>query len=87
MLPAHFPPRQTVYWWFRRFVRRLLFGLIHDMTLMIERQECERESEPTTGMLDSHSVKAPHAQHRGYDAGKKVSDASGILRWIPMVGC
>jgi len=23
MLPAHFPPWQTVYWWFRRFVRLL----------------------------------------------------------------
>jgi len=25
MLPVHFPPWQTVYWWFRRFVRLLLF--------------------------------------------------------------
>jgi putative transposase len=25
MLPVHFGPWQTVYWWFRRFVRRLLF--------------------------------------------------------------
>ena len=26
MLPVHFPPWQTVYWWFRRFVRLLLFA-------------------------------------------------------------
>jgi len=25
MLPHEFGPRQTVSWWFRRFVRRLLF--------------------------------------------------------------
>ncbi|CCG40439.1 transposase (fragment) [Magnetospirillum molischianum DSM 120] len=47
MLPVHFPSWQTVYWWFRRFVRFLLFRTIHD-------------------------VKAPMADKRGYDAGKKV---------------
>lgn len=35
MLPVHFPPWQTVYWWFRRFVRLLLFRTIHDVALMI----------------------------------------------------
>ena len=28
MLPKDFPPWQTVYWWFRRFVRQLLFRTI-----------------------------------------------------------
>jgi LysR family transcriptional regulator, cell division regulator len=28
MLPVHFPPWQTVYWWFRRFVRPPLFRTI-----------------------------------------------------------
>ena len=31
MLPKDFPPWQTVYWWFRRFVRLLLFRTIHDV--------------------------------------------------------
>ena len=31
MLPNDFGPWQTVYWWFRRFVRRLLFRTIHDV--------------------------------------------------------
>ncbi len=38
MLPNDFPPWQTVYWWFRRFVRRLLFRTIHDVTLMLDRE-------------------------------------------------
>jgi putative transposase len=38
MLPVHFPPWQTVYWWFRRFVRLLLFRTIHDVVLMIDRE-------------------------------------------------
>jgi transposase len=37
MLPRDFPPWQTVYWWFRRFVRLLLFRTIHDVALMIDR--------------------------------------------------
>jgi transposase len=73
MLPHDFPPWQTVYWWFRRFVRRLLFRLIHDIALMTDREQSGRAAHPTGGVLDSQSVKAPGARQRGYDAGKKVS--------------
>jgi transposase len=72
MLPHDFPPGQTVYWRFRRFVRRLLFRLIHDIALMLDREQCGRAAQPTAGVLDSQSVKAPGAAQRGYDAGKKV---------------
>lgn len=72
MLPRDFPPWQTVYWWFRRFVRRLMFALIHDIALMLDRQRCGRAEVPTAGVLDSQSVKAPGAAQRGYDAGKKI---------------
>jgi putative transposase len=72
MLPHDFPPWQTVYWWFRRFVRRLLFRLIHDIALMMDRERCGHLEQPTAGVLDSQSVKAPGAAERGYDGGKKV---------------
>jgi len=72
MLPKDFPPWQTVYWWFRRFVRLLLFRTIHDVALMIDRERSGREASPTAGVLDSQSVKAPSAKERGFDAGKKV---------------
>lgn len=72
MLPHDFPRWQTVYWWFRRFVRQLLFRTIHDITLMIDRERCGREASPTGGVIDSQTVKAPHAKERGYDAGKKI---------------
>ena len=49
MLPVHFPPWQTVYWWFRRFVRLLLFRTIHDVVLMIDRERAGREASPTAG--------------------------------------
>jgi hypothetical protein len=43
MLPKDFPPWQTVYWWFRRFVRLLLLRTIHDVALMIDRERSARE--------------------------------------------
>ncbi len=72
MLPRDFPPWQTVYWWFRRFVRRLLFRTIHDVALMLDRAREGREESPTAGVVDSQSVKAPQAKTRGYDAAKKI---------------
>ena len=72
MLPKDFPPWQTVYWWFRRFARLLLFRAIHDIALMIDRERAGREASPTGGVLDSQSVKAPAAKERGFDGGKKI---------------
>jgi transposase len=73
MLPVHFPPWQTVYWWFRRFVRLLLFRTIHDVVLMIDRERAGRDAQPTAGILDSQSIKAPAAGgSRGFDGAKKI---------------
>src|SRR3954464_14870591 len=73
MLPIHFGPWQTVYWWFRRFVRRLLFGTLHDVALMLDRERAGREASPSAGVIDSQSVKAPAAPGgSGYDAAKRV---------------
>ena len=72
MLPQDFPPWETVYWWFRRFVRQLLFRTLHDVALMLDRERSGREASPSAGILDSQSVKAPTARERGYDANKKI---------------
>ena len=72
MLPRDFPPWQTVYWWFRRFVRRLLFNTIHDIALMVDRERAGREASPSAAVIDSQSVKAPVAKGRGFDAAKKI---------------
>lgn len=72
MLPTDFPPWQTVYWWFRRFVRRFMFQTIHDTALMLDRERVGRAASPSGGVLDSQTVKAPEAGTRGYDAGKKI---------------
>jgi transposase len=72
MLPVHFPPWQTVYWWFRRFVRRLLFKVIHDVALMLDRQNQNRQESPSAAVIDSQTIKAPGGVARGYDANKKI---------------
>ena len=73
MLPTDFGPWQTVYWWFRRLVRRLLFRTVHDIALMLDRERAGREASPTAGVLDSQTVKAPSAPGGGgYDAAKRV---------------
>jgi putative transposase len=73
MLPVHFPAWQTVYWWFRRLTRRLMFRTIHDVALMIDRAQAGRDPEPSTAVIDSQSIKAPAAHGtRGYDGAKKI---------------
>ncbi len=64
MLPNDFPPYQTVYYWFRRLMRRMLFRTIHDLALMRDRLCNEREVLPSAGIIDSQSVKAPGARTR-----------------------
>ena len=71
LLPKDFPPWQTVYWWFRRFVEIMLFRTIHDIAVMIDRERAGREASPSAGVIDSQTVKAPAlGAERAYDGGK-----------------
>jgi hypothetical protein len=63
---------RTVYGWFRELARRFLFQTIHDIELMLDRERQGREASPSAAVIDSQSVKAPHGETRGYDAGKKI---------------
>jgi transposase len=72
MLPTDFGPWQTVYWWFRRLVRLLLFRTIHDVALMVDRGRSGREASPSAAVIDSQTVKAPSARNRGDHANKKI---------------
>ena len=83
MLPREFGPWGTVYWWFRRLLRRLVFQTIHDVAAMLDRARVGRDMSPTAGVLDSQTVKAPLAPEGdgagggspargGYDAAKRT---------------
>lgn len=56
MLPNDFRPYQTVYYWFRRLMRRFLFRTIRDLALMLDRMCEQREVVPSAGIVDSQSV-------------------------------
>jgi transposase len=77
MLPHEFGAWQTVYWWCRRFVRRLLFQPLHDVALMLDREQAGREASPTAGAIDSQTVKGPSALGGGGRSGEFYFGASG----------
>ena len=72
MLPVHFGHWRTVYGWFRELARCFLLQTIHDVELMLDHERAGREASPSAAMIDSQSVKASHAETRGYDANKKI---------------
>ncbi len=53
-------------------MRRFPFQTIHDLCLMCDRERAGREASPSAAVVDSQTVKAPHATTKGYDAGKKI---------------
>jgi len=54
---------------------------------MIDHERAGREASPSGGVLDSQTVKAPFADTRGYDGGKKIVGRKRMLPWTPMVDC
>ena len=86
--PPAFPPWQTVYGYFRAFLKAGVWErLRHHLVVMLRERE-GREASPTAAILDTQSVKtAERGGPRGYDAAKRVKgrkrhiavDTSGLL--------
>lgn len=80
-VPADFPAWDRVYAFFRRWRKAGLAKELHDRLRGKVRTAEGRQSEPTAAIIDSQSVKGaasvPSAS-RGYDGGKKTSDAKNV---------
>ena len=87
MPPIHFGLWQTVYGWLRELARRFLFQTIHDLALMLDREQAGREASPSGGVIDSQSVKAPAATRKGGMTPVRRSSAVSVTSpWTPTGG-
>ena len=74
MLPKDFPPKSTVYGYFRRFGQEGVWHRIWMVLTMAAREQAGRRRRPAPAIVDSQSVKTTEAGGpRGFDAGKKIN--------------
>ena len=73
MLPPQFPPWQTVYHVFRKWIKDHTWEALNDRLRTHVRAAEGKRSRPTAAILDSQSVKSdPHGGSVGYDAAKRI---------------
>lgn len=66
MLPKEYPPKDTVYYYFKGFRKDGTWERIHDLVRKRVRVKHEKQQQPSAAILDSQSVKT--TEKRGYVA-------------------
>ena len=81
-LPHDFPPWQTVYDVFRKWVLNHQWAALNDALRILVRKTHDKRSQPTAAILDSQSVKSDgHGGSVGYDAAPSGSKAASGICW------
>ncbi len=57
MIPKEFPPKDTVYYYFKVFRKNGTWERIHDLVRKRVRIQHGKQSQPSAGIIDSQSVK------------------------------
>ncbi len=76
LLPTCFPPWETVYWHWARWKTDGTTDWVHDRLRDQVRDADGRDPMASAGIVDSQSLRGADtvgADHRGYDAGKRVN--------------
>ncbi len=81
MLPGDFAPWKRVYYYFSKWKRAEVIGMLHESLVEKTRAANGKKEEPTAAIVDAQSVKNTlvSSEDRGFDAGKKIK---GIKRHI-----
>jgi transposase len=78
MLPRDFPPRSTVYGYFRAWIAAGVWAHVHDLLYRRSRALEGRDESPTAAIIDSQSVRtgAEAREKVGFDAGSRPGRAA-----------
>ncbi|MDR2407844.1 MAG: IS5 family transposase, partial [Bacteroidales bacterium] len=89
MLPSDYAPRNTVYYYYRKWKFTGLIEELHEMLRSFIRKKAGRNESPSLGLIDSRSVKTSRngGLERGIDGGKKtkgrkqhiITDTMGLV--------
>ena len=83
MLPRDFPPRSTVYGYFRAWIVAGVWAHVHDVLYCRTRELEGRDESPTAAIIDSQSVKTGAEAPKWSDTTRESESRAASGTWSP----